>query len=72
MLTPTTATLSSRAWLRITAALCVAIAFVSIAFAVGRSTASVHRVTTVIAQPSLSLPAPGTVADACRTGFPPC
>jgi hypothetical protein len=72
MLTPTAGTLSSRTWLRVTVTLFVAIAFLSIAFAVGRSTASVHGITTVIARPSLSVPAPGTLADACRTGRPPC
>ncbi len=72
MLTPTTLTMSSRAWLRVTAGLFVAIAFLAIAFAVGRSTASAHRVTTVIARPSISVPAAGTVADGCRTGRPPC
>lgn len=69
MLTPTTAMLSG-ARLRVTMTLLVAIAFLSIAFAVGRSTASVQRITKVIAPPSMSVPAPGTVTNSCRIGRP--
>jgi hypothetical protein len=72
MLTPTTATTSWKSWVRVAAVFFVAIAFLTVAFTVGRSTASVQRITTVVVRPSVSVPAPGTVVDGCRTGRPPC
>jgi hypothetical protein len=72
MLTPTTATTSWRALLRVAAVFFLAVAFAIVAFTVGRTTAHVQHVTTVIARPSISVPAPGSPIDACRTALPPC
>jgi hypothetical protein len=72
MLTPTAATTSWKGWLRVAGVFIAVIVFATVAFTVGRSTVHVHRVTPAIARPSISVPAPGSVLDGCRTGRPPC